>query len=103
MYLALEGYFSLNINLRFCEVKFKPFGHLFLYGGFLLQLLIIHLLTVLEISSPLVISYSDLKGFSCFVGAFYWLGFSFLPTPLLLKNLRVFYCTLQEIEWILNC
>lgn len=24
MYLNLEGYFSLNINLRFCEVKFKP-------------------------------------------------------------------------------
>lgn len=35
MYLTLKGYFSLNINLRFWEVKFKPFGHLFLYGRFL--------------------------------------------------------------------
>lgn len=49
MYLTLEGYFSLNINLRFCEVKFKPFGHLFLYGEFLLPLLIINLPEVLDI------------------------------------------------------
>lgn len=46
MYLNLEGYFSLRINLKFCEVKFKPFGHPFLYGGFLLPLIIIHFLTV---------------------------------------------------------
>jgi len=55
MYLNLGGYFSLNINGRFCEVIFKPFGHPFLYDGFLL-LLIIRLLTVLEFNSPSVIS-----------------------------------------------
>lgn len=70
MYLTLEGYFSLNINLRSCEVKFKPFGHLFLFGGFVLPLLIIHLLKVLEFISRLVISSSDIKGFFCLVGVF---------------------------------
>lgn len=74
MYLNLEGYFSLNINLRFCKVKFKPFGYPFLYGGFLLLLLIIHLLTVLGFTSPLVVNSSDLKGFFCLFGG---LGFFF--------------------------
>lgn len=73
MYLNLEGYFSPNTNLTFCEVKFKPFGHPFLWDGFLLPLLIIHLLTVPEFTSPPVISSSDLKGFYLFV----WMGFFF--------------------------
>lgn len=72
MYLNLEGCFFLNINLQFCGVKFKPFGHPFLCGRFLLPLLIIYLLPVLEFTSPLAISSSDLKGFFFVVG---WLGF----------------------------
>lgn len=33
IYLTLEDYFSLIVNVRFFGVKFKPFGDLFLYGS----------------------------------------------------------------------
>lgn len=71
MYLNIEGYFSLNTILRFYEVKFKPFGHPFLYSGVLLSLLVTHLLTVPEFTSLLIIRSSDLEGL------FVWLGFVF--------------------------